>query len=669
MNKFLAILIFILISQMAYSQKDTSLTPIDTFDSKIEIYENGDIYAFKSILRPLVQVPGGRTPYYKYLWDFGDGNFSNLPEPTHQYAKPGNYEVSVYAVNNYDDGPKPKKPKRTIQTSKSSSLIASTNSFQKNFFSSNGIFQIFKLSDAKPGEDLNLVVGINHEGRKGKIYILTNEKIAGLNGFELANESNYYSEQKDSLLDKSNLTKMWSSVTQSTFTKTGSPDYGITEISQFKNQHQAVSYFQELYGAYNSLTAYDIDPTIAEQQFKIINMDVTDDMLVDTNAIVTITGIFIPEDGIASVHQVDIPVVKSHDPNKMSIRPARMNYRFQKKRKTMTYKVQFQNDGEGDAKNVRLEMKLPLEVVKETFKLKALYPECDTCKNSNSRGCYQYYVKDDGTFVFHFKDISLPGTASKNITDMDSTKGFILFEVETQKKLKNKSFKAYTDIYFDKNEPIRTNTATTRFRKTLSPIITLGASKTFGTPSENTLKHKFGSGYQLGFGLAPTAPYKRPYWQAEIYTSYFSRKSETDRIDDKGVIEINDEGRISKFEYQFTSENEKREYVSIQIPLQIRYNLNPYFSLGIGIIGRKDINISYSANKSFIGLTQNAEGNIIENQFNEEKILSKENSTIKYNPFVDFNIGGVQLGPAFGIRLSYDKNQKSNAGIYGIMRF
>src|SRR5690606_6669252 len=82
MTKILPILL-IFISNMCYAQNDTSTTPIDTFQNNIDIYEQDGVYHFKPILRPLVQIPGGRTPYYKYLWDFGDGHFSTQPEPTH----------------------------------------------------------------------------------------------------------------------------------------------------------------------------------------------------------------------------------------------------------------------------------------------------------------------------------------------------------------------------------------------------------------------------------------------------------------------------------------------------------------------------------------------------------------------------------------------------------
>lgn len=670
MIRLLLSLIFTLLCGLCIAQENNLIVQVDTFESRIEVHEQDGVFQFKPILRPLVQIPGGRTPYYKYLWDFGDGHFSTQAEPTHVYAKPGQYEVSVYAVNNYDYGPKPKRPKKTIQIKSGSSAIAkvSPNYFEENFFSSNGIFQIYKLSDAKPGEDMQLVVGINTEGRKGKIFILSNEKVAGLDGFRYAYQSQYYKETIDSLVQKESLNSMWANVKQSTFTKTGSPDYGIKEVSTFSSSQQAINYFKNIYGAYNSIAAYDVDPSQSEKQFSLINLDVTENMLVDTNAIVTITGVFLPEDGIANVHQVDIPVVKSHDPNKMSVRPARMSYRFQSKNKTLTYKVQFQNDGEGDARHVRLEMFLPPEVRKETFRLKSLYPKCDTCATPNAMGCYQYYIKDNGTLVFHFKDIALPGTASKTLTDPDSSKGFILFEIDMEKKkFKNKSFQSYTDIYFDNNPPITTNISTSRFRQIWSPIVTIGSSATFGTPKEHTLKHQFKPGIQLGFGLAPMAPYKKPFWQVEIYSSFYNRESNTDLINEQGVIEVQENGRYMKYEYRAMDSTESRTFVSFQLPVQLRYNINSFISIGGGVSIRKDINTQASSTKNYYYLTaQGTEENVFTV---ENPTLLKENSSWKYNPFFDINVGKVYMGPALGFRVAYDKNQKTYSGIYGIWRF
>ena len=667
-TKTLSIILLTLLCNVCFAQKDTLLTPIDTFESNIEVYESDSLFYFKSILRPLVQIPGGRIPYYNYLWDFGDGHFSTHPEPTHRYAKPGNYEVSVYAVNNYDYGPKPKRPKKPVQNKRNNTALASIQSktFEQNFFSSNGIFQIFKLSDAKPGEDIQLVVGVNTTGQRGKIYLLSNEKVAGLDGFKFASQSNYYQEKIDTVIKKENLQSMWATVKQATLTKTGSPDYGIKEVSEFTNSQQAIDYFKDLYGAYNSLSAYDIDPS-TKQQFSLINLDVTADMLVDTNAIVTITGVFIPENGLANVHQVDIPVVKSHDPNKMSVKPARMSYRLQSKNKTLTYKVQFQNDGEGDARHVRLEMFLPPEVRRETFRLKSLYPQCDTCATANAMGCYQYYIKDNGALVFHFKDIALPGTASKTLTDPDSSKGFILFEVDMEKKkFRNKSFQSYTDIYFDNNPAITTNTSTSRFRQIWSPILTVGTVATFGTTKENTIKHQFKPGIQLGFGIAPMAPYKKAFWQAEIYSSYYRKNSSTGRINEQGIITFQENGRDMKFEYQSVDSTVNRDFLSLQLPLQLRYNLSPWLSVGAGVALRKDFNTKFSNTKTYYYLV--AQGTANQHQL-ENTNISKEDTALKYNPFFDINFGRVYMGPALGFRISYDKHHKSYSGIYGIWRF
>src|SRR5690606_36810716 len=135
------------------------IVAIDTFDSKIDTEIVGTAIDVKSELRSLEPIPGGRTPYDNYLWDFGDGHFSTQPEPTHQYAQPGSYEVTLYAINNYDFGPKPKRPKKKVEVSSALAAIGEANPFEQNFFTSNGTFQIFKLSDAKTGEDISFVVG------------------------------------------------------------------------------------------------------------------------------------------------------------------------------------------------------------------------------------------------------------------------------------------------------------------------------------------------------------------------------------------------------------------------------------------------------------------------------------------------------------------------------
>jgi len=112
-----------------------------------------------------------------------------------------------------------------------------------------------------------------------------------------------------------------------------------------------------------------------------------------------------------------------------------------------------------------------------------------------------------------------------------------------------------------------------------------------------------------------------------------------------------------------------RKYLSVQVPLQVRYNINAWISVGAGVSLRKDFNTSKSGEKKFYYTLFNAPDAPENLVFGEDIDIEAKNSAIKYNPFLDINIGRVYMGPAIGFRVAYDKNQKSHSGIYGIWRF
>lgn len=640
-------------------QADSTESFIDTYDSKINYEIKEQSFHFTPDIRPLVPIPGGRQAFYTYLWDFGDGNFSTQQNPTHSYAQPGDYQVTLYAVNNYDNGPPPKRPKRKVSVSTALAAGGQSSQFQENFFASNGIFELYKNSDALPGSDMALVVGVKPQTEKGKIIILSNEKAINPAGFAVLGQSQYFNESPDSslFLLKNDHKQMWASINKATKTQSGSPDYGNKEEFEFSAQ-EAVNYFSELYNSYTSVTSYDIQGQEAEDQFSLINLEVTEEMLADTNAIVTITGIYLPENGIATIHQLDVPVVTSHDPNKMSIKPARLSYRMQYKKKKLTYKVQFQNDGEGDAKNIRLKIKLPKEVDPSTFELLNLYPQCDSCQSELSKGCYTYKVSGENTLEFLFKDIALPGTAAPDITDVDSTKGFIRFNVETYKKLQNRPLRASTEIFFDKNEPIKTNNATARFLPGLSPIVIAGLN----TPFSGSYK----SGAALSFGLAPIAPYKKLYWQVELSALTYEEAKTTHNDQHGEVLVKNREGKEHYVEYHSTDSLQEAKHLRLSIPLQVRYNFNRWISAGAGAVVGVDFNLSNKSKTTY---------HLMENDVTHSRIHEVDNSLdkksispLKYLPFIDVNIGRTYLGPALGLRYLYDRDIKHNGQVYLIWR-
>lgn len=67
-----------------------SITVCDLINSEFSYQVNGSIVSF---------FPSVNIPEVDYLWDFGDGNFSYLPEPIHFYNSAGQYQVCLTVSN------------------------------------------------------------------------------------------------------------------------------------------------------------------------------------------------------------------------------------------------------------------------------------------------------------------------------------------------------------------------------------------------------------------------------------------------------------------------------------------------------------------------------------------------------------------------------------------
>ncbi len=639
----------------------------DTVEARIDLDFAGNRALFRPDLPELAGIPGGRAPFYTYLWDFGDGHFSMEEAPEHQYTEPGEYEVTLYTVSNYDNGPRPKRPTRKIKVD-SSKVAPKTvaSGAEQHFFGPDGTFKLTKNADALPGEDMVVIAGIQ-TGEKGTVFLLTNEKVFGPEGFAFAGQSTYNGERVIPINDSRTLEGLWANVPSVSVTQSGSPDYGLFEEVAFTG-NEAVDYFADLYGSYKTVTGYEVDGS-ADAQFSLINLDITPEMLADTNAMVTITGVFIPEKGPARVHRLDVPVVTSHDPNKMSLKHSRMNYRALAKRKALTYKVQFQNDGEGDAKNIRLEVKLPDVLDLSTIELLNLYPQCDTCLTEQSMGCYRYEIRGEDMLVFHFKDIALPGSKASDVHDKDSTRGFIRFRIQPKKKLPNRAFNGQTHIFFDKNDPITTNFATGRFRKSLSPIVFAGYHQFLGRPDAwRGDGASVNPGMLFGVGLAPLAPYRKLYWQVELYANTYRAESAVRDIPEEGAIEIPVEwsDRLEPMPYFSYDRQAASRFLQLRVvPLHIRYNFNSLVSAGVGALVETAINTSYRETRTY-HVQSDPDMVEVERLHTTDRL---PRGRLYVQPFVDVNVGLTYLGPVAGLRYVYGAGQGQATHLYVAWRF
>ena len=232
----------------------------------------------------------------------------------------------------------------------------------------------------------------------------------------------------------------------------------------------------------------------------------TPEMLKDTSATVRMRSIYVPDRNYKSHKKrtLEMEIVTSHDPNKMSSNGAMMNYRLVRF-KTLNFKTRFQNNGEGPAKIIRLETDISEMFDKKTLQIVDCYPKCPICPKGEKPtiSCLDTIIKKDQIF-FTFKNIYLPGSEQKNVKEIDSTKGFVKYTMKFNKDFHKIKTKSRTAIYFDKNEPVITNYATTRF----STGVCVGAKAGYNYfPKLQNSKSYFVS--------ATLSPYKsfRWYWQ------------------------------------------------------------------------------------------------------------------------------------------------------------
>lgn len=651
--------LFLLLFSLFIAQAVASET--DTLSTAIDVHFSGINAKFRATLPPLSGIAGGRAPFYTYLWDFGDGHFSTEESPVHQYKRPGEYDVVLYTVSNYDNGPRPKRPRRKLKVERTQTAgHFDASPAEKNFFAPGGIFRLGKNSNAVPGQDMVLIAGLRTT-EKGRVFLLTNEKVFDKEGFVYAGQTTYNLEKPAAILLPQSLKEMWAAIPAATITQSGSPDYGDMEEITF-DKNEALEFFSEMHDGYRTITSYEVQPG-EQEQFSLVNLDITPEMIADTNATVTITGVFVPEKGPARIHKLDIPVIKSHDPNKMSLKQSRLNYRSLSRRKKLTYKVQFQNDGEGDVKNIRLEMKLPQILDLTTFKLLNLYPQCDSCGSDPAGSCYTYEIKGRDTLVFKFKNVALPGSKAADIQDRDSTKGFIRFEITPKKKLPNQAFRGQTSIYFDKNEAVVTNQATGNFRKSLSPILFAGYNHFLKSPNSSDAKN----GGLFGLGLAPLAPYRKLYWQAEIYANTSGQSEFIGNIAENGPFELPQPGGGTQT-YYYERYDRSMGYRTLQlrvVPLQLRYNFNSWISAGAGALAEKTFYSRAKETRTYYVIISSVENPM------QAEVPAQKPSAGKWQlqPFLDVNFGRVYLGPALGIRYIYGSKQGQIGQLYTAWRF
>lgn len=642
MKKILIYIILLTCCNQILAQQDTS----------VNLTQKENKVSFKANLPLLTQIPGAPKPFYTYLWDFGDGHFSTSENPEHIYDKVGDYEAILYAVNNYDDGKKPgRKPTKVGVKQVNKAYLASASPAEQNFFKANGSFELKYNCMAKPGDTMVLMAGWKNDvSVNGKIYLFINEKQFGENSFDTAGFRLY---NEAALSNEKNAIASIRPFDNMLLTSSGSPASHIKEEKKF-NAVESKAFLANTMKGYKNVFAVDVKNLSEQSQFMFANLYVTPGMIKDTNATIVITGLFVPDSGKVYMHQLNIPIVTSHDPNKMNLKQGRLSYRTLKKSKSLTYKIRFQNNGKGPARKILLDITLPSAMDPKTISIKDMSPYCLPCDSVAGRtGCWELITTNDSS-AFVFNGIYLPGTNQQGVEDKDSTKGFVEFDVKTKKKLDNLPFKGRTAIYFDKNEPVITNFATGKFKRQFSPVVMAGYEMNLG-------KNKLNDGLTIGGGIARLAPH-RPYLQFELFFKSVRNSSSSSTIT-PGLVRIDGKD----YDYRSYSQVSRNTIVRAGIvPIHLRYNLNDLFSVGVGL--RIDAHIAGNTEikRDYILSNYNGQQGFPYTGVKKTKATSFSNA--EFLPFADVQFGKVRLGPQIGARFYYGGNDRTYLYFYASWR-
>lgn len=649
--KPLSSLFFILLSIFSFSQ--TKVKDTITRRANISFIQTGNVVTYKPETPPLIPIAGAPKPSYSYLWELGDGHYSKEAEPKHVYKNKGTYTTKLAVTNNYDNG----KPPATRPKKVAVNDITDSNYKDIASIANQNGFAIIKNCDPIPEQEMVVVVSyqnLENYVASGKLYLFYNEKQFKSNNFELVDFRTYANERE---------------VKENTIAFANDLDDSKNYLASAENSSKLKKYR-------NTATEEDLDASLLDANKTYHNVSIlefddvnpsethnifytfktTPEMIKDTSATVTMRGIFVPNRSYKNhkVKNLEMEIVTSHDPNKMGSNGSFMNYRLVRF-KRVNFKTRFQNNGEGPARMIRLETDVPDMFDKKTFQIEDMYPKCPICPKGEEPtvSCLDTIIKQKQIF-FTFKNIYLPGSEQKNVKEKDSTKGFVKYSMKFAEDFHKVKTRSRTAIIFDKNEPIITNYATTRFL----PGISIGAKAGYNLYPDLEKS----TSYFVGATISPFKSY-RFYWQAEWINALNKYESGASVVND---IVANPNGVKQLQRTTTTTENKN---VNWEIPILVRYNINNYIGVGAGIQANFDVSSEQNQTRK-IETFEGATDQFLINTRTESNSVKNSFVNLTTGLLFDLTAGFARIGPSLGARYVINFEQNFNYfQLYGIWKF
>ncbi len=614
--------------------------------------ENGGL-RFRPQSPPMTQIAGAPIAFYTHYWEFGDGGFSFEESPLHVYEKAGPYPALLSSTAHYDDNEKP--PKKTSKSVMAAAGVSGNPAMGDVFPDKDKTIAIKTNRQPASDEELFCVISYRNTGKyttDGRLHLFFNEKKFSASHFAFLEARTHNGERSEALYSQTNppLLPDWS-VLAAGLSATGEAaplffDPPLLPVAEELLQKARNAYREEQAWRFSNLRP-------GEKRNIFVTLQGTPNMLRDTSAFIHLEGIFAPFDPAiaADSFELEIEIVSSHDPNAIAVSDNRVGYRGVAGKK-LDYKVRFQNNGEGPARKVELTVSMPDGLNAGKMRPLDWYPKCPLCTIPRQSGSCLDTATTAAGLVFTFRDIHLPGSHQKGVTDYDSTKGFVRYRIEADKDIPKLPFRSQASIVFDKNTPVVTNFSKTSFKTGISPGLKIG----YGFSPDSAAETGY---FFLGASLSPYKSW-RLYPQLELLTGL---KGKTAIPDHLTLIEGDTSkltGDLDTLVSQAIFENGSRGFVSMEIPVLLRKNFSKFFGLGLG--GSARILFENGEDRRRVttiqtvyertGLAPNIKyvplGAPTETV--EETAQDVNTTTMHFSAFADLTLGSVRAGPNVGIR-------------------
>jgi PKD repeat protein len=642
---------FILFSIFSIAQ--TKVKDTITRRANIVFIQNGNAVTYKPETPPLIPIAGAPKPSYSYLWELGDGHYSKEAEPKHVYKNKGTYTTRLAVTNNYDNG----KPPATRPKKVAVNDITDTNYKDIASIADQNGFAILKNCDPVPDQEMVVVVGyqnLENYVASGKLYLFYNEKQFKNNNFELTDFRTYANERE---IKEKNIAAVTDLDDSNNYLASAESNFRTKKYRNTTTEEDLDASLSEANKTYHNVSILEFDDVNPNETHNVFyTFKTTPEMIKDTSATVTMRGIFVPNRSYKNhkIKNLEMEIVTSHDPNKMGSNGSFMNYRLVRF-KRVNFKTRFQNNGEGPARMIRLETDVPDMFDKKTFQIEDMYPKCPICPKDEvpTVSCLDTIIKKNQIF-FTFKNIYLPGSEQKNVHEKDSTKGFVKYSMKFAEDFHKVKTRSRTAIIFDKNEPIITNYATTRFL----PGISIGAKAGYNVYPDLEKS----TSYFVGATISPFKSY-RFYWQAE-WLNGINKYESAATVVDQNVVNPN-----GVKQFQRTTTTTENKSVNWEIPILIRYNINNYIGVGAGVQANFDVSSEQTSSKK-IESFEGGNDQFLMDMRTESSSVKNSFVNLKTGLLFDLTLGFARIGPSLGARYVMNFEQNFNYfQFYGIWKF